>query len=98
MRLIILTIGVLGLAACGPVPLAQAERECLQRARLAQAPHGSVSVGGNSRGQVGTSVDITVSSDFLRGRDPSAVFNACVQQKSGQFPARALYDQPGWQG
>ena len=98
MRLIILMIGVLGLAACGPVPVEQAERACLERARLAERPRGEVRIGANSNGQVGTEVDLTISSDFLRGRDPSAVFNACVQQKSGQFPSRALYDQPGWRG
>jgi hypothetical protein len=89
---------LLPLMACAPVPVEQAERACLERARLAERPRGEVRIGASSNGQVGTEVDLTISSDYLRGRDPSAVFNACVQQKSGQFPTRALYDQPGWRG
>ena len=41
-------------------------------------------------------LDVSISSDYLAGRDPSAVFNACVQNRSGQFPRRALIDMPGW--
>ena len=41
---------MLGLSACGPVPLAQAERECVEQARLAEAPRGTIHVGVNSDG------------------------------------------------
>jgi hypothetical protein len=76
----------------------QAERQCLERARLAQQPRGEVAVGVNSNGKATGSFDVTVSSDFLLGRDPSAVFDICVQQKSGQAPSRPLYSFPEWKG
>ena len=86
------------LVACGPIPVHQAERQCLERARLAQQPRGEVAVGVISNGKATGSFDVTVSSDFLLGRDPSAVFDICVQQKSGQAPSRPLYSFPEWKG
>ncbi len=86
------------LAACGPVSLQQAERACFERARLAAAPRGEVAVGVNSNGKVGGSFELNVSSDFLQGKDPSAVYDACVFQKSGEMPSRALYSRPDWTG
>ena len=44
MRAILALCLTLPLLACGPVSLAQAERECLHQARLAQQPRGSVAV------------------------------------------------------
>jgi hypothetical protein len=88
---------ILLLAACGPVSVQQAERECVQKARLAQQPRGEVGVGIDSNGRVGGNIDVTVSSDFLLGRDPNQVFETCVIQRSGQLPSRAVYDMPGWQ-
>lgn len=87
------------LAGCGPVSVAEAERSCLDDARLAQGPRGSVSLGvASSSGRVRptTGVEIEVSGDYLAGRDPSAVFASCVQRRSGQAPATPLYEQPGW--
>lgn len=84
------------LASCGPIPVAQAEKICLDRARLAQQPRGSVSIGGTSDGDMFGAIDVTVSSDYLQGRDPADVFNGCVKGRSGQFPTRPLYQQPGW--
>jgi hypothetical protein len=86
------------LVACGPIPVQQAEKQCLQRALLAKQPRGEVAVGVNSNGKAAGSFDLTVSSDFLLGRDPSAVFDICVQQKSGQAPSRPLYSFPEWKG
>ncbi|MGL4321717.1 MAG: hypothetical protein ACRCS3_12725 [Paracoccaceae bacterium] len=85
------------LAACGPVSVQQAERECVQKARLAQQPRGEVGIGVDSNGRVGGNIDVTVTSDFLLGRDPAQVFETCVIQRSGQLPSRAVYDMPGWQ-
>jgi hypothetical protein len=87
-----------GLAACGPVPVAQAERQCLDRALLAKHPRGEVSVGASSNGNVAGGLELEVSSDFLMGRDPSAVFDACVQRAAGVLPSRPLYTFPEWKG
>ena len=84
------------LAACGPMTLAEAERQCLDRARLAQQPRGEVSVGVGSGGRTTAGLELSVSSDFLLGKDPSAVFESCVMQKAGQMPSRPLMQQPGW--
>ena len=86
------------LAACGPVSVQQAERECFDRARLAQQPRGTVKLGGTSTGKVAGGLELNVSSDYLLGKDPSAVFETCVMAKSGQAPTRPLYDMPGWKG
>lgn len=89
---------LLPLAACGPVPVDQAEKSCLEQAKLAKHPRGTVSLGVGSGGRVVGDADITISSDYLTGRDPSDVFNSCVKRASGQFPTRPLYDQLGWRG
>jgi hypothetical protein len=82
------------LAACGPVSVQQAERECLPKARLAQQPRGEVAIGVNSEGRVGSRAEVTVSSDFLLGRDPNQVFETCVIQRSGELPSRPFYSYP----
>mgnify|MGYP005854373769 CR=1 FL=1 len=86
------------LLACGPIPLAQAERQCFDRARLAQQPRGEIGVGMRSDGKARSSIKLEVSSDFILGRDPAAVYDACVVQKSGQAPSRPLYSFPEWKG
>lgn len=88
-----------GLAACGPVPVAQAERNCLDDARSADRPRAEVGLGLGTDGDrvvAMTGISMTVSSDYVTGRDPSDVFNRCVMRQSGQFPSRPLADQPGW--
>ena len=75
------------LAACGPMPVSQAEAQCEERARLATGPRGSVAIGIGSGGPV-SKVDLTVSNDFLRGADPRDVFERCVRNLSGQGPTR----------
>lgn len=94
----LLTLALLALAACGPMTVEQAERQCFERARLAQQPRGSVGVGASSDGRKAASLELHVSSDFLLGRDPSAVYESCVMQKSGQPPRRPLYMRPDWRG
>lgn len=87
------------IGACGPVPVAQAERSCLRDARLAQAPRGDVSLGvGIGSGGVSPMgrVSVEMSSDYLMGRDPAEVFDRCVMKRSGQRPTRPLAQQPGW--
>jgi hypothetical protein len=83
------------LAACGPVSVPQAERTCLERAKSTAGPRGEITLGvggGRPRG----SIELDVSSDYLMGRDPSAVFDQCVFQKSGQPPSQPLYTRSDW--
>ncbi|MFZ1467727.1 MAG: hypothetical protein WAT09_01995 [Paracoccaceae bacterium] len=86
------------LAACGPMTVQQAERECYDRARLAQQPRGMVTVGGTSAGKATGGISLQVSSDYVLGRDPSAIYETCVMSKSGEAPRRPLYDRPDWKG
>lgn len=86
------------IAACGPMTVAQAERECYDRARLAQKPRGSVQIGGTSGGNLAGGLDLEISTDYLMGKDPSVVYETCVMAKSGAPPSRPLYDRPDWKG
>ena len=86
------------LAACGPISVADAERQCFERARLAQQPRGEVAVGVGSGGRTAGGLELTVTSDFLMGRDPSAVYESCVVARSGEMPSRPLYERPDWRG
>ncbi|WP_022702471.1 hypothetical protein [Pseudorhodobacter ferrugineus] len=83
--------------ACGPVSQAEAERQCFARAYNAAAPRGEVVVGVSNGKPVGR-LELGVSSDFLMGRDPSAVYDSCVFQKSGMPPSRPLYSRADWKG
>jgi len=94
----LILIPLLGLVACGPITLEQAERQCFERARLAQQPRGEVSVGMNSDGKAAGGFELNVSSDYLLGRDPAAVYETCVVSKSGEPPSRPLYARPDWKG
>lgn len=78
--------------------VAEAERQCFERARLAQQPRGEVTLGVGSGGKRAAGVELEISSDYLLGRDPSAVFESCVMQKTGEPPTRPLYQMPGWRG
>ena len=84
--LAILGAGLAALTACGPVPVDVAMQQCIEPARLAQHPRGSVGIGADSHGNLSTSVTIGISSDYLTGRDPDQVFASCVQGRSGQYP------------
>ena len=91
-------MGLAGLAACGPVPVEQAERACMDSARLAERPRGNVELGvgvGNGGPRTMGRVEIDVSSDYIMGRDPSQVYQSCVLRRSGQLPTRPYHDAPG---
>ena len=83
------------LASCGPMPVERAERECFNRAYLAAGPRGIVAVGAGTGG-AGSKVRLTISSDFIQGNDPSALYDACVYRKSGRPPRQPLYTRPDW--
>ena len=80
------------LAACGPIPRAEAERQCYERARMAMQPRGEVRMGMNSELGAVAGFEIAVSSDYIQGRDPAQVYDSCVYQRSGEMPSRPLYD------
>lgn len=82
-------------SACGPVTLQQAERQCVERAKSAAGPRGEIAVGVGS-GKPRSRIKLEVNSDYLMGRDPSAVFDQCVFQKSGQPPSQPLYTRSDW--
>ena len=78
MRVLLALAGVLpALAACGPVSVEQAERACAERARTAASPIRLSEAAFGSDG-MRAAVDIDVNTDTLSGRDPSALYNACV--------------------
>ena len=81
---------LLALAACTPPMLSPegAAEVCEARARAAQAPTANVTVGTNSNSGTFSSLAVGVSSDFVAGRDPVAVYEECVYQRSGQPPYR----------
>ena len=95
MRFVVLPVLML-MTACGPMSLAEAERQCFERARLAKQPRGSVSVGASSDGRKSAGFELNVSSDYLLGKDPSAVYDSCVMQKAGEPPSRPLYLRQDW--
>ncbi|MDO5369200.1 hypothetical protein [Paracoccus sp. (in: a-proteobacteria)] len=89
-----------GIAACSsPVPVAQAERLCLENARAATAPRTEIGLGlGTDGHKVRTmgGISVSLSSDYIRGRDPAVAFHDCVLRRSGQVPTRPLHEQPGY--
>jgi hypothetical protein len=86
------------ISACGPVSVAQAERQCFLQARQAVNPLAGYSIGAGSDGVYTGDLGISISSDLLAGRDPSAVYDTCVIQKSGQLPRQPLTSRPDWRG
>lgn len=63
-------------------------RECEERARAAQGPTGSVTIGTNSNTGPYSGVEVGITSDFLLGRDPNEVYAECVQSRTGAAPIR----------
>ena len=94
-RIAIWSLGVLLLcSACGPVPLPVAEQQCIATARLAQRPRGSVGIGADSQGNIASNLSISISSDYIQGRDPDQVYASCVQSRSGLYPSRPFSSLP----
>lgn len=76
------------LTACTPISREQAADRCEQRARAAQAPEAELEVGVNSRTGTFVGGSIGISSDFIRGADPIAVYESCVVNLTGELPIR----------
>jgi hypothetical protein len=91
MHRLTLTAALALLAACDlpPQDPELAARDCEERARAAQGPTGTVSIGVNSDSGPFTAASIGVSSDYLQGRDPVAVYEQCVYQRTGALPTRS---------
>lgn len=82
-------LSLLVLGACAaPITPERAAEICEQRAQDAQGPTGGVTLGSNSRTGPFASVEIGVSSDFIAGRDPLEVYEACVFDRTGAGPVR----------
>jgi hypothetical protein len=77
-------------SACTPVPISpeRAADICEQKARDAQGPTGSVTIGTNSRTGAFGRAENGVNSDFLRGLDPLEVYENCVFDRTGAAPIR----------
>jgi hypothetical protein len=65
---------------------------------LAEHPRGTVRVGVNSDGTTYLGGEVGISTDYIQGRDPSQVYDQCVQQRSGQLPSRPYYTLPDTPG
>jgi hypothetical protein len=77
--------------------LEMAERTCFEDARLAAGPRGEIAVGATNRGGRARG-EVTISTDYILGRDPAMLYASCVQRRAGQPPTRPLYDRPDWKG
>ncbi len=78
------------LTACGPISAERAADLCEDRARAATGPTGEIGVGINNKGKTSAKVELGISSDYIRGRDPYRLYDECVRQKTGQGPIRPL--------
>jgi len=81
-------IPLLGLVACAPISPELAAQRCEERARAAQAPTGEVTIGVNSNSGGFAEASVGISSDFIRGADPVAVYDRCVFELTGALPIR----------
>jgi hypothetical protein len=72
-------------AACdrGPVSDARADAICSDRARAAAAPQGRIGLGGGTSGFTG-GISISVSADYLAGRNPDEVYATCFADLTGR--------------
>ena len=90
MRIIWISLGLLAVAACDPVPVSpeRVAQICEAQARAAQGPTGGVTIGVNSNSGAFTNAEIGISADYLAGRDPVEVYTQCVIRRSGAGPIR----------
>lgn len=86
MRSALILAPLLALTACGPVDPVRAAKFCEDKARAAQGPTGSITVGVNSDSGSFVNGELAVSSDFLTRKDPLEVYESCVVARTGQAP------------
>ena len=87
----LLLLLALALAACEVTPPdpETVARQCERQARAAQGPTGAVTLGANSNSGPYSRVELGVTSDYLLGRDPAAVYAECYTRRTGTAPFRA---------
>ncbi len=66
----------------------RAAQLCEERARAAQGPTGSVTIGASSDDGPFAGAEIGITSDYLQGRDPLDVYRDCVVDRTGALPIR----------
>ena len=88
MRYLAFTIGATILVACAPISPERAADQCEERARAAQGPEVEIGIGVNSNSGGFVNGSIGVSSDFIRGTDPVALYESCVFNLTGELPIR----------
>ncbi|SEW28535.1 hypothetical protein SAMN04488515_2026 [Cognatiyoonia koreensis] len=76
------------ITACTPMSPERAADRCEERARGAQAPEAELTIGANSNSGPFAEGSISITSDFVQGRDPLAVYESCVFQLTGELPIR----------
>ena len=85
----LLAAGALALAACGPIPVDQAEAQCRE---MLTPVSGEAKIGVNQDRAV-YDIDMKLQVSTMMGGDPSNAYNRCVYNKSGQFPTRPYYSR-----
>lgn len=80
----------LGLAACGPIPVEKAERQCYAQYAPKAPVTGSAGMGVTNEG-FHSEVELDFNLGVTVQGDPSEAYNACVYRKSGRMPTRPLY-------
>ncbi|MFT3689868.1 hypothetical protein [Paenirhodobacter sp.] len=84
------------LSACGPVPVEQAERQCLARVQPVRPLEGEAGLGVTSSGPR-TTAKVRINMGTYQG-DPAAAYDRCVYDRSGRMPTRPLYARTDWRG
>mgnify|MGYP000557243417 CR=1 FL=1 len=82
----------LGLAGCTAIPVDPQllARTCAEEARAATGPTGSITVGTNSNSGPFTRAEVGISSDFIQGIPPEAVYDRCWFNRTGELPTIPL--------
>lgn len=84
------------LAACGPVPVEQAERQCAARLQPVRPLEGEAGMGVTNSG-FRSQAKVRINVGATTG-DPAAAFDRCVYDRSGRMPTRPLYARTDWRG
>ncbi|PFG62457.1 glycosyl transferase family 1 [Thioclava sp. ES.031] len=83
-------LSMMALAACGPIPVEQAEAQCYARYAPKSPVSGEAGMGVTNDGfRSNLKVELNVGT-YVQG-DPSSAYDTCVYRKSGRMPTRPLY-------